>query len=201
MKPELITTLLKVQKELPVIGRSTKAYNYKYAPLEHIWEQVEKVISSNGFVVINELTPEGIITKAIHASGELTSFISYSHHDLKPQDRGSEITYGRRYNLTAIFNIIIVDEDDDGAKAQTKITDAQATGTGKATAKQLKFIRDLLAQKGYTEKQMETKYEVTSIEQLTYDQASQAIEGLLKLKEKPKQTEIDVDQIDKEINK
>lgn len=113
MNKELLTVLQKVQKEMPVIGRDTTAFKYKYAPIDTVWNNISKVIIENGFVIINEVQETGLLTLAIHEHGELKSFIKFSTLDLKPQERGSEITYYRRYNLTAIFNVIIADEDDD----------------------------------------------------------------------------------------
>jgi len=116
MNKELIKVLLKVQKELPVIKRDTEAFKYKYAPLEVIWEKVGEILTDNGFVVTNDLTLDGVKTTATHEHGELTSFFSIT--GAKPQDRGAEATYGRRYNLTAIFNIQLENEDDDAQQAQ-----------------------------------------------------------------------------------
>lgn len=113
---ELITALIAVGKKLPIIKRDTKAYNYKYSPLDKIWDKVGNIIMDAGFVVTNEITEAGVRTIAAHEHGVLSSFCEFSD-GLKPQDRGSEITYYRRYNLTAIFNIQLEDEDDDGKKA------------------------------------------------------------------------------------
>lgn len=156
MEKALHTALLAVQKELPIIKRDaiakvlTKAggeFYYNYASLDKIWEKVGAIISKNEFVIVNEVTPEGVLTRAIHPvptktltetkstdTEEITSFFSFSGA-LKPQERGSEITYGRRYNLTAIFNIQLEDEDDDGKSANDKATPmarttVQSTGLG-----------------------------------------------------------------------
>ena len=40
---------------------------------------------------------------------------------------GSAITYYKRYNLSAILNLIIEDEDDDGAAAEKKATQKRTT--------------------------------------------------------------------------
>lgn len=113
VKKEFLQALLKVQKELPVVGRDTSAFKYKYAPIETVWDKVGKVLTDNGFAVIHEVSENGVTTTAHHEHGTLTSFIKFSNLELKPQERGSEITYARRYNLTAMFNIIIAGEDDD----------------------------------------------------------------------------------------
>lgn len=114
-----IEVLLKTQKEMPVVERTARGYNYKYAPLDEVWDKVKDVLQSNGFVVTNEVSEEGVLSIARHELGELRSFIRFSNIDLKPQDRGSEITYYRRYNLTSMFNIIVVGEDDDATVTTT----------------------------------------------------------------------------------
>jgi hypothetical protein len=130
MKKELLAALLKVQKEIPVIKRDTQAYNYKYAPLEVIWEKVGKIINDNGFVVVNTIEETGVRTTAFHEHGEIPSFFLFSGL-LKPQDRGSEITYGRRYNVTAIFNIQLEDEDDDAQSAMQTAKKKTISDVGK----------------------------------------------------------------------
>lgn len=108
----------KIQKSMPVIGRNktgdTGGRKYKYADIDKIWEIANPIIAANNFIVTHEVTAEGVKTIAIHSSGEkLESLISYTKTD-KPQDMGKIITYYRRYNICAIFNIIVADEDDDG---------------------------------------------------------------------------------------
>lgn len=132
MNKELLAILLKIQRQLPVIERTTEAFKYKYAPIDEVWAKIGKIINDNGFVIVNEITAEGVTTKAIHELGEITSFIRFSNLDLAPQDRGSEITYYRRYNLTSIFNVIIVDEDDDATV--TKVHDPIMQATAQATS-------------------------------------------------------------------
>lgn len=118
-KKTFLQVLLKVQKEMPVVVRNTEAFKYKYAPLEEVWDKVSLVLQDNGFVITNEVSSGGVHTAAQHELGELHSFIPFSNLDLKPQERGSEITYFRRYNLTAMFNIIIAGEDDDATVTTT----------------------------------------------------------------------------------
>jgi len=106
----------KVQAQMPIIGQNKTvkgAFTYKYADLEKIWEKVNPIISANHFIVTHEVTTEGVKTTAIHSSGEkLESLIPSTKTD-KPQDMGKIITYYKRYNICAIFNIIIADEDND----------------------------------------------------------------------------------------
>jgi hypothetical protein len=116
-----VSVLLKVQKELPIVGKNTSSgsgsFSYKYATLDKVWDKCGKIINENGFVITHEITETGIKTTARHELGELTSFFKFTAEAVKPQKLGSEATYARRYNLTAIFNIIIAGEDDDAQEA------------------------------------------------------------------------------------
>jgi len=129
MTKEFLEVLLKVQSEMPVVEKTTQAYNYKYAPIEHIWKEVANVLQTNGFAITNEVTSEGLKTTAHHQLGELTSCIPFSTQALEPQKKGSELTYYRRYNLTAIFNIIVAGEDDDAQSTKTATTTTVADPT------------------------------------------------------------------------
>lgn len=118
MDKELLEVMQKVQKEIPVIGKNSQGFNYRYADLPKVWESIKDVLSNNGFVITHEVTVEGVRTIASHEHGELSSLIPFASEGAKPQEMGSEITYYKRYNLGAIFNLIIVGEDDDAAKVQ-----------------------------------------------------------------------------------
>lgn len=108
----------KIQDEMPVIGQNKTvkgAFSFKYADITKIWEIARPIIAKNNFVVTHEITEAGVKTIAIHKSGEkLSTLIPFSNIDIKPQDKGKEITYYKRYNVCAIFNIIIDEEDNDG---------------------------------------------------------------------------------------
>ena len=94
-----------------------------------------------------------------------------------------ENTYGKRYAFCNAFGILSGDEDTD-ARLETAGNDSPKrlyTGNGLVTPKQAGFIKSLLKKKGYTEKDLSIKYEVTSISQLASSQASQIIENLQKL--------------------
>jgi len=109
----MFDSLLKIQQELKIILKDKKAYKGTYATIEHIWESIRKTINGNGFVVYHQMTPEAITTTALYKNGEkLESTIPFSGNT-DPQEKGKEITYAKRYNINAIFNIIVADEDND----------------------------------------------------------------------------------------
>jgi hypothetical protein len=120
-KKQFFEDFKKIQDTMETIGRNAEGFKYKYADLPQVWEGIKKVISENNFIVYHQANAEGVDTTALHSSGEsLTSFIPFSG-SLKPQDRGSEITYYKRYNIQAIFNVMIVGEDDDGKTANDNV--------------------------------------------------------------------------------
>lgn len=131
MTNELLQVLMKVQSELPVIKRDEKAdagkFSYRYASMPYIWEHIKNVIQTNGFLITHSVSKEGVQTVAHHEHGVLSSTIPFSAEGLDPQDAGGEITYYKRYNLCAIFNIMIDGEDDDAKNAQEKKKAYQST--------------------------------------------------------------------------
>lgn len=111
--------LMTVQRSLHTIGKDKSAHKGKYASIKKLWEEIRTTLSDNGFVVSHSIEKEGVRTIATHTTdGKLESFVPFSAQELKPQDKGSEITYYKRYNIAAIFNIIIDEEDDDATSAQ-----------------------------------------------------------------------------------
>lgn len=139
MNKLLLDVLKKVQAEMPVITKNSKGYNYTYADLPKVWASIKDVLASNGFVIIHEVTKEGVKTVAWHECGELSSLIPFTVEGAKPQDMGGEITYYKRYNLGAIFNLIIEGEDDDAAKVQAAPVKRKYPYT---TAKTTKYTPD-----------------------------------------------------------
>jgi hypothetical protein len=119
-KSPMFQSLIKIQRELQTIAKNKKAFKGSYATIERVWESIRNIINDNGFVVIHKSEVvgdrNGLLTEALHESGDsIKSFIAYSdNHD--PQERGKEITYYRRYNLNSIFNIIVEGEDNDATK-------------------------------------------------------------------------------------
>lgn len=69
----------------------------------------------------------------------------------------------------------------DEYKKNTYSDQPKSGYSGKVTDGQKKFIRDLLRQKGFSESQLLEKYEVGSIDDITFEQASQVITNLKNL--------------------
>jgi len=127
-KKTMFADLLKIQTELKTITKDKDAYKGKYATIEKIWETIRKTINDNNFVIYNQMTLEGIKTIAYHISGDkLESVIPFS--DTKdPQEKGKEITYAKRYNINAIFNVIVAGEDNDANKPLNNYAKVEVNG-------------------------------------------------------------------------
>jgi len=149
-------------------------FKSKYADLSAVWEACKDAILNNGFCVMQPLAGSDakgntlIVTMLIHTSGEWVKgvlsmpiakpvknkddSISYV---VDPQTVGSAITYGRRYSLAAMLNVMLEDDDAEGAMGRREQQQAdkfmkksdspsKSIGDGKATAKQLSYLKKLI---------------------------------------------------------
>lgn len=116
--------LLEAQKEFLPIEKDTQAFKYKYAPLDKVLECIRPALSKHGIVILqpSSITEGGFNdqkTILLHVeSGETIVSSMELQCDTGPQDRGSEVTYLRRYTLLNATGCFPVDEDDDGKSAQ-----------------------------------------------------------------------------------
>jgi hypothetical protein len=121
---ELATALAKAQAEMKnaKLNKINPHFKSRYADLAEIRDTVTPALSKNGIAVVHGLdTAENgiaVVTRLIHASGQWVESRFPVAYD-KPQTMGSAITYGRRYNLSAIANIS-ADDDDDANAANEK---------------------------------------------------------------------------------
>jgi hypothetical protein len=95
-------------------------FKSKYASLSGILDAISEPMVNNGLSLVQFPEGEnGLTTRLCHSSGEWME-ATYSMKPVKdtPQDRGSAITYQRRYAVGAILSLNI-DEDDDGNLAST----------------------------------------------------------------------------------
>lgn len=117
----IASALLEVQREIknPSNTATNLFFKSKYAPLPDILNCVRPILTENGILLIQntgsiEVGDVYIQTKLIHTSGEV---IETDKLFLRPdkntaQGIGSAITYGRRYQLTALLGKSSEDDDD-----------------------------------------------------------------------------------------
>ncbi len=110
--------LFEIRKADIKLQRDTKAFNYKYATLSQIQEKLSDIIEKEWLLITHRIENNKVITDIINIDKpeeKITSEIEMAEW-IKPQDKGSEITYYRRYNLLALLDLEV--EDDDWKKAQ-----------------------------------------------------------------------------------
>ncbi len=111
---ELTKALIEARKAFKPVVKSKPGPRGKYADFGSIIESVEVALADHGLVIVQPIEGEMIHTILLHVSGErLESLYPIKIYD-DSQKTGSAITYGRRYALCAMLNIV-ADDDDDGA--------------------------------------------------------------------------------------
>lgn len=124
-----------MQAELPQIEERTQGHNTKYASFEDINKQVQPVLKRYGFAVSFKIKQEVNLIKItailMHKGGhseqtEISLPADSSGSKNNVQAVGSSTSYGKRYAMCAILNIVTCGEDDDGVGATTPLaTDVQ----------------------------------------------------------------------------
>jgi len=113
---EIYKKLFEVKKEWIILLRDTEAYNYKYATLDQIQENLSPILEKLWLLVVHNMSDWVLNTLIVDIEtwDKVTSSIELT--TTKPQDKWSEITYFRRYNLLCLLDLTV--EDDDWKKAQ-----------------------------------------------------------------------------------
>lgn len=128
---ELAKALCKAQALLEDAKKSSDNpfFKSKYADLTEVWNTCRKPLTDNGLSVVQGSSDYGphaglttITTMLLHESGQwISSQLMMPLPKNDPQGVGSAITYGRRYELSAMVGIC--PEDDDAEGAMPKRTD------------------------------------------------------------------------------
>ena len=126
---KLAEALSKAQGELENVAKAATAqiksdkgsYSYAYATLGDGLAIVRPVLSKHGLAITHQtrIRNEGLVLLArlLHVSGEwLESEWPLGPINMLPKERGSALTYARRYTLFSLVGIA-GDDDDDGEAA------------------------------------------------------------------------------------
>lgn len=104
------------------VTKDARANYGKYATLAAVMEAITPALAANGLALVQEAElDDAAVTMAatlIHESGETIEFAPLTMplgSQRTPQAVGSAMTYGRRYQLTALFGL--APDDDDGEAA------------------------------------------------------------------------------------
>lgn len=87
-------------------------FKSKYMTLDNIIETLAPLLAENKLLVTHLIEQQELVTRVIDIESEECLNSSFGLLATDPQKKGSEVTYAKRYNLSALFNIC-ADEDDD----------------------------------------------------------------------------------------
>lgn len=127
METNIYTKLFEVKKAWIKLQRDTKAFNYKYATLSQIQEKLSDAIEKQWLLIYHYVKDNYVVTEI--REWKSNTFVQSSipmSEWTKPQDKWSEITYYRRYNLLSLLDLEV--EDDDWKKAQDSSTSKEYKG-------------------------------------------------------------------------
>lgn len=136
---KILQKISTIQKWLSLKKNAVNEYLHnKYITLDSIIDALEKPMADNQLFMYHNIVNRELITHIYDFDNKGEVISSFPMNATDPQRVGSEITYWKRYNLSAIFNII-ADEDDDWNKSSNiDIKNAPKTSvtpkTGKTTS-------------------------------------------------------------------
>jgi hypothetical protein len=121
---QLATALAAAQSEMKnaKLNKVNPHFKSKYADLAEIRDTVTPALSKHGLAMVHGLDPSDngihVVSRLLHKSGQWIESRFPIAYD-KPQVMASGVTYGRRYNSSALTNIS-ADDDDDANAANEK---------------------------------------------------------------------------------
>ena len=123
--------------EQPALNRENPYFKSRYVDLSGVLKSVQKQLAKNGLAVMQIISGNDIITLLTHKSGQWFKSVCPIGNYKSQQDRGSAITYTKRYALCAILGIA-ADTDDDGNAATD--ADKKRNANANANAQQAAFF-------------------------------------------------------------
>ena len=141
-----IKAYAKMYKDLPLIGKKTDGYNYKYAALENILAEWEPVFDKHGFL-LEQFTKSGYNGEWDVVGSVLTHIETGLFRECTLtlpvgadwQQTGSGVTYFKRYTVTALGKQP-VGEDFDGLKDKPTKKPAKSKPAKKASKPNGSFV-------------------------------------------------------------
>ena len=118
---KLAMSLVKAQSEIEIAGKSSNAYNFKYADLSELVRVSRPALTKNELAVLQPITSHGNIrileTILLHSSGQwIKSFMHIPEISIQGktpiQSMGATITYLRRYAYASLVGVVASKEED-----------------------------------------------------------------------------------------
>lgn len=132
--------------EQPTLNRENPYFKSRYVDLSGVLKATQPVLAKNGLSVTQIIDGGDIITLLSHKSGQWFKSVCPIGSYKSQQDRGSAITYTKRYAICAILGIA-ADTDDDanmdcGNEAEIKDRKVKTTAQVAFTSAQLQQAID-----------------------------------------------------------
>ena len=167
---ELYRSIAEFQYECPIIPKSTKGYNYKYALMSTVMEIIRPLLKKHklGFVQLPE--GETLVTRIFHTESldyleVITKLpVGYALDKMNLyQSYGASLAYYKRYVLMSSLGIFSQDEDND---AQGKATLVKKAQPEKQSLNDKQFISLIGAVNNgqYTKEKVLEMFKLTSIQ-------------------------------------
>lgn len=121
--------------EQPSLNKENPYFKSRYVDLSGVLKAAQKTMSKHGLSVAQIIDGGDIITLLSHKSGQWFKSVCPIGSYKNQQDRGSAITYTKRYAICALLGIA-ADTDDDGNSA----TDADKRSGGMQTGRSAKGV-------------------------------------------------------------
>ena len=116
--------LAKSKMEAPTKDKTNPHFKSKYADLASVKSSYQPALTEAGLSVVHALAYKEALTlttTVLHAeSAEWIASDFPIPAGLKAQEIGSALTYGRRYNVCALLDIVAEDDDDGNAASGPK---------------------------------------------------------------------------------
>ncbi len=194
---ELAGALSRFQGEIRDAEKNTKAYSYKYAQLDQLFDIIRPLLAKHGLSFIqppqlnnNEENLE-VETWILHESGQyisssLTMPINFEMKGSNAMQKiGTAISYAKRYAIMGMLGFCQKDEDDDGEsntkdKPEFKKRPPTEEPPRLINKDQAMDLVDLIHKSGKTEESLCKYYHVDSILKLNLAQYTAAGEMLKK---------------------
>ncbi len=113
--------------EQPTLNKENPYFKSRYVDLCGVLKAAQPILAKNGLSVTQIIVGGDLITLLSHKSGQWFKSVCPIGQYKSQQDRGSAITYTKRYAICAILGIA-ADSDDDGNSATD--TDKKSGGMG-----------------------------------------------------------------------
>lgn len=165
--------LLNAKKNFSKIHKNAKNPHYKssYTDLSALLDAIEPILLDNGLLILQPVLNGKVITQIIDVeTGDKIESILELDGNLNPQQRGSQITYYRRYSLQSLLSLS--SEDDDANIATQNIKPKKQILTDKAFEQAVNRI--LAGESNLIEKVKQT-YELSSKQSAELDEIVKSI--------------------------